>query len=129
MSSGDVTRVSGRDPVRGVYAFAKKLEARAAKKVRAFQVGVRKAGYYIFQLSQTLVPVDTGFLKASGKMKFGGSGTQFTFTIEYTAPYAIFVHEDLSVYHPNGQAKFLEAAMRQGRGYARDVVLMELNKA
>ncbi len=32
--------------------------------------------------------------------------------ISYTADYAIHVHEDMQIFHPNGQAKFLETAIR-----------------
>jgi hypothetical protein len=34
-------------------------------------------------------------------------------SVGYTAPYAIYVHERLDVYHPNGQAKFLTTAARR----------------
>lgn len=33
-------------------------------------------------------------------------------TVGYTAPYAVYVHEMLHLYHPNGQAKFLEQPLR-----------------
>lgn len=33
--------------------------------------------------------------------------------VGYSADYAIFVHEDLKAYHPNGQAKFLENAIKE----------------
>lgn len=60
-------------------------------------------------------PVDTGALRASGhvggpfrrgntvevKLGFGGP----------SAPYAIFVHERLDVFHKVGQAKFLESVL------------------
>jgi hypothetical protein len=37
-----------------------------------------------------------------------------TFQVTYTAPYAVYVHEDLTAKHPNGgQAKFLEQPMRE----------------
>jgi hypothetical protein len=33
--------------------------------------------------------------------------------VGYTAPYAIYVHENLQANHPTGQAKFLEKALRR----------------
>lgn len=33
--------------------------------------------------------------------------------VQYTAPYAVYVHENLQSYHPVGQAKFLEQPFRQ----------------
>lgn len=32
--------------------------------------------------------------------------------VGYTANYAVYVHEDLEAYHPNGQAKYLEEPVR-----------------
>lgn len=62
--------------------------------------------------AKELTPVDTGALRASGHVQlpvekqgevsvtlgFGGVST----------PYALKVHEDLAVFHPNGEAKYLE---------------------
>jgi uncharacterized protein YyaL (SSP411 family) len=41
--------------------------------------------------------------------------------VGYTADYAVYVHENLEAYHPVGQAKFLEVAVRRHR---RDVGAM-----
>lgn len=42
--------------------------------------------------------------------------------VGYSAPYSIFVHERLDVFHPNGTAKFLEnAARRAGKRIGRNV--------
>ena len=38
---------------------------------------------------------------------------KITFGVIYTALYAMYVHENLEAYHPNGQAKFLEEPLRQ----------------
>lgn len=35
-----------------------------------------------------------------------------TVKVGYSAPYALAVHERLDVFHPNGQAKFLEQPIR-----------------
>jgi hypothetical protein len=62
----------------------------------------------IYNISQVLVPVDTGALKESGRIRENADGT---FRVEYTMPYAVFVHEILEHGHmlPT-QAKFLEDA-------------------
>lgn len=66
--------------------------------------------------AKEITPVDLGALRASGlvmpvqfmptkirvAMGFGGP----------SAPYAIYVHEDLTANHPVGQAKFLEQPFR-----------------
>ena len=46
--------------------------------------------------------------------------------VGYTAPYAIFVHENMEAQHPQGQAKFLEQPMRELRNDIRDLVAEEL---
>lgn len=43
--------------------------------------------------------------KAKGRKKCAG-------TVGYSAPYALPVHENLSAFHPNGQAKYLEQPAR-----------------
>jgi hypothetical protein len=71
----------------------------------------------IMSMAKALTPVDLGALRSSGHVKapvfkrnkisveigFGGPA----------APYAIFVHEDLTAAHPVGQAKFLEVPFKQ----------------
>ena len=48
---------------------------------------------------------------------------QLTVAVEYTAPYAIYVHEDLAANHPNGgQAKYLEAPARRLRNQMAKIV-------
>jgi len=61
----------------------------------------------VFALSQQLVPVDTGRLKASGYRRALG----FNFVIGYNTEYAAYVHEIIDNYHaPPTQAKFLQDA-------------------
>lgn len=45
-----------------------------------------------FNRSQVLVPVDTGYLRASGKTSQGAKGLTYQGKIEYTAEYAAAVH-------------------------------------
>lgn len=66
-----------------------------------------KIALAILDRAQTKVPVDTGFLKSTGRVVQISDG----FEIVYGADYAIYVHEDLDARHPNGgQAKYLEEA-------------------
>jgi len=48
--------------------------------------------------------------------------------VKYTAPYAIYVHEDLTKRHPVGQAKFLEEAVRRKEDAAK-ALMTQLAKA
>jgi hypothetical protein len=61
----------------------------------------------VLQDSNSMCPVDTGKLRDSGRVETDGS----TGSITYDADYAIYVHEDMSKRHPDGQAKFLETAI------------------
>lgn len=66
-----------------------------------------KIALEILDRAQAKVPVDTGFLKSTGKVVQVEDG----FEVRYDADYAIYVHENLEAQHPNGgQAKFLEEA-------------------
>lgn len=68
----------------------------------------KKLADVIFEISQVYVPVDTGYLKQSGKVVRNNIGT---YSIVYSAPYAIFVHEIIDNQHtPPTRAKFLEDA-------------------
>jgi hypothetical protein len=61
--------------------------------------------------SQALVPVDTSVLKNSAFVATEGRGDTFVAQVGYggaAAEYAVIQHEDLTFYHDDGQAKFLE---------------------
>ncbi len=68
--------------------------------------------------SSRIVPVDTGELKGSS---FQDSCTKrrndWVASFGYTAEHAAVVHEDMSVYHPNGQAKYLEQPFNESAPY------------
>lgn len=84
-----------------------------SKMIRNIDENKRDAIYkfvadQILATSQLLVPVDTGFLKSTGKVVKNSIGT---YSVVYTAPYAVYVHEIIDNRHnfPT-QAKFLEDA-------------------
>jgi hypothetical protein len=57
--------------------------------------------------------VDTGELRDSARVTQVGDSS---YAVEFTAPYAMVVHERLDLHHPRGgQAKFLEAAVQEAR--------------
>jgi len=67
--------------------------------------------------SKRRTPVDLGNLKASIHVEGPEiSGNQISATIAAggpAAPYAVYVHEDLSAYHKVGQAKFIESTLKE----------------
>ncbi|WIV13203.1 hypothetical protein [Proteiniborus sp. MB09-C3] len=82
---------------------------------------IMKRGYYTSQDKLELLgkailgraielcPIDTGLLRTSGSLLIGNG----FIVIVFTAPYASYVHENMAVYHPVGQAKFLELALSE----------------
>jgi hypothetical protein len=54
-----------------------------------------------------------GKVIASLKARTAGLRKKVSVSGGYSAPYAARVHEDLTVHHPNGQAKYLETPLRQ----------------
>jgi hypothetical protein len=76
--------------------------------------------------SKRRCPVDTGALRASGRVAQPvRRGRNISVTLSYggsSAPYAIYVHENLEANHAmppfqGGQAKFLESVLNESRQY------------
>lgn len=74
---------------------------------------------FFFDPSQALVPVDTGKLKASGKIKLvGRAADNLAVVISYDTPYAVYVHEippSLAYHEPPTQWKFLSTPIRENK--------------
>lgn len=105
---------------------------------------MRGTGKIVLDETKPLVPRDTGALLNSGKVRliesekgigvdvsFGGLENKVRPT--KNAPqgivdYAIIVHEDLSVPHETGQAKFLEKGIMLSKGKVEKFIVAELRK-
>lgn len=48
--------------------------------------------------------------------------------VGFSAEYAIYVHEDLTAFHPVGQAKYLEQPLRQNRPVYAKIVRDEMRR-
>ena len=72
----------------------------------------------IFNISQELCPIKTGNLRSSAVLRIDNENS---ITIEYTASYASYVHEDMSKHHNIGQAKFLEVACAEVLGSSVEI--------
>jgi hypothetical protein len=102
--------------------FINELELTIRKVERGTKKATLAAIKEIYEESQMQVPKDTGTLARSGYYHVtGGYRTEFVGTVGYGKPgvvnpksgqeadgYMVQVHEDLSVHHKNGKAKFLE---------------------
>lgn len=67
---------------------------------------IQQALMIVVKEAQYRCPLDTGYLLSHWMIK----RSRGTWSIEFTADYALYVHERLDVYHPLGEAKFLENA-------------------
>lgn len=94
----------------------KTLEKEFTKKLKDIKdgssEGLVEAAKYLLELSQPLVPVDTGRLKESGKVVEENPSTVYVtyeaFNPENGYEYAPIQHEALDFHHNVGQAKYLE---------------------
>ena len=98
------------------FTGIEKLEKEFNKKVKDIESGTSEglvnAAKYLLELSQPLVPVDTGRLKESGQVVEEDSSTVYVtyeaFNPETGYEYAPIQHEALDFHHNIGQAKYLE---------------------
>lgn len=98
------------------FTNIRQLEKKFTEKVNDIKLasseGLVEAGKYLLDLSQPLVPVDTGRLKDSGKVIQENKNTIYVtyeaFNPENGYEYAPIQHEVLDFHHDIGQAKYLE---------------------
>lgn len=99
--------------MKGFDQVKSKLNATPKKTQTAGEEALVEVGKKIFDASQSMVPVDTGKLRASATMEESKSGGDLIVTIAYTADYALYVHEILGNVHASGSAKYLETPFLQ----------------
>lgn len=99
-----------------------------------------KIGAMVLDSSLQLVPRDTDTLASSGFYKVTDSGDDVSIEVGYggngdpinpkthtpASQYMTIVHEDLSVKHPTGQAKYLETAIDQYQDKLGDIFAQEV---
>ena len=93
----------------------KALAQSGPEGVKVAARALRNEAQEAFAASQDEVPVDTGALKASGRVRpetgVYESGDEVYVEITYggtATEYSIYVHENLGAFHPHGKAKYLE---------------------
>jgi bacteriophage HK97-gp10 putative tail-component len=81
----------------------------------------------LLDLAKARTPVEVtkhakepGELRDSGTVTVAESGSKVTAVISFGTDYAVYQHEDLSLRHENGQAKFLESVLNEEVGNAAD---------
>ncbi|MGP6175439.1 hypothetical protein [Corynebacterium sp. A21] len=76
---------------------------------RGANLGARDGAAQVLGTSNDKAPLETGVLRASGKVSTDGKGTA---AVSYNTPYAAKQHEEVGYHHTDGEAKYLENAMR-----------------
>ena len=104
--------------VEGMDEVLARLNSEIGKIEGAGMDGLLDAGLQIQSVSQSRTPVDEGNLKGSAFTRKENGGV----VTGNTAAYAIYVHENLEATHTNGQAKFLESALRDNESQIVEIV-------
>lgn len=94
--------------------------------------GLKSCAGVVLRKSLTLAPIDTGDLRASGRVAGNGKrGLGAEYTVSYggpLAPHAFVVHEDLNTPHdPPTGAKYLTNAVRLTRGTCASIIRRRLS--
>ena len=88
--------------VLGLRELAEAIEANAREMTVAIGAALNDAANAIGDASQTLVPIDTGDLRASmNYQRTGLTTTKPEIEIRYGTPYALYQHEKLELSHPS----------------------------
>ena len=96
-----------------ISQFLAGMSAIRDRRIAAAVRAVDQFAAHVLGDAQQLCPVDTGALKASATSAPAKvEGTLIEAEIGFNTDYAAAVHERLDARHPQGQAKFLETAMR-----------------
>jgi len=129
-SYGPMGQRAGGIQIFGISRTKKRVDALARADKKALRRGMAKAGRFLLRESKKLVPVKTGRLKDSGKSKvLNNSDKHPEYIVSFNKKYAIYVHENLHVFHPIGQAKFLEQPAREYRRTLIYIIENEVEKA
>ncbi len=109
-------KTSATKAIRGLETLADRMD-------RHIPAGVDRFVETEMKESQRIVPVDTGELKGSDYQDACTKRRDtWVASFGYTAEHAAIVHEDMEVYHPNGQAKYLEQPFNESAPYMPDRV-------
>jgi len=88
----------------------------------------------VFDLSQDIVPIDTGALRSSGVVRQPEvEGDEISVTIQYggaAAPYAVIQHENLEYFHePPTRSKYLEAPLLERLSEVKESLEVVVHRA
>jgi hypothetical protein len=99
--------------VQGIPGAKRAMKKWSREKPLKVKRGMNKAADYLMERSLEVCPLDTGFLRSSIYKKNAGTFLAPDVQVGYSAPYAIYVHEDPEPLHPIGDYKFLEQPVKE----------------
>lgn len=110
----------------------RELTSRAGRYPPQVKKTTYAAADLILSVSDSRVPIDTSDLRNSGRVEMQKEGRLTVAAVLYggigrTDEYAVVVHEDMDAYHPVGQAKFLESAMKDSQKAVTDKIITDLH--
>jgi hypothetical protein len=112
--------LEARVEIRGQAGVAAKIRAIAAENRRRAIAAAIAEWTIEMKESQARCPKLSGALSGTHRVMVRVDGDVIVATITVggpDAPYAVFVHERLDVFHPIGQAKFLESTILESAPY------------
>ena len=111
--------------IEGLKEVYKDLQLTEEEIIKAALKGQKILAQNILGESKKLCPVKSGTLRRSGDIKTEGNIT----TIFYNTPYALKQHEDASLKHTEGEAKYLERPFNEKAGKLESYIQTEVYKA
>lgn len=106
----------------GLDVMERRLGTAAIPVSRELGVALYQEAQIEMKEMKRRTPVDEGHLRSSGTVdhpviKPGDEVSVHLFFGGQSAPYAIYVHEDLEAFHKVGQAKFCESVIAESAPY------------
>lgn len=112
--------------IAGSAAFKAKIAQALEAGKTAASAGLYAGGNVIMEEAKRRSPVDTGAMRGSGYVTLPEErGSTIVVEVGFGGPagdYAAEQHENMTYRHPVGQAKYLESAMDDKAGDARDTI-------
>jgi hypothetical protein len=112
---------AGDGELRGYTAMIRKLNNAIKRMPRVIEAALYAEAQIERTESMKRTPVDTGTLRSTHVVRppvTQNGNTTVTIAVGGpSAPYAIYVHENLEAQHKSGQAKFLESTLKESAPY------------
>jgi hypothetical protein len=88
--------------IEGLPALTQRFQRVVTEAKQAMLAAVHAEAERILDEARILTPIDTGLLVSTGMVVDRVDGSDIRFGGNGLAPYAVIVHEDVTMNHPNG---------------------------